>query len=69
LELIYDKADNRIRLSAQRTPAELIQEEKEFLSETKSRRIREGTLKISRSEYVVDGLIRRLINLRESADE
>jgi len=38
------------------------------LSDTKSRRIKEGTLKISRSEYVVEGLIRRLINLKENSD-
>ena len=66
LELTYDRADIRPRTGAQRTQAELVQEEREFLSETNSRRITEGTLKISRSEYVIDGLMRRLINLRET---
>ena len=69
LELIYDKADSRPRPGVQRAQAELEQEEREFLSETKSRRIREGTLKISRSEYVIEGLMRRIINLKESPDE
>ena len=68
LELLHDQADKKTGSSGKKTPAELIQEEKEFLSETKSRRIKEGTLKISRSEYVIDGLMRRLINLKESPD-
>lgn len=64
LDLTYDREP---RPANQRT--ELTREEREFLSETKSRRIREGTLRISRAEYVVDGLMRRRINLRENADE
>ncbi|MDR1740285.1 MAG: hypothetical protein LBR38_00340 [Synergistaceae bacterium] len=38
-------------------------EEREFLSETKSRRIKEGTLRISKTEYVVEGFMKRVINL------
>ncbi|MDR2174594.1 MAG: hypothetical protein LBO82_01480 [Synergistaceae bacterium] len=41
----------------------LLPEEKEFLSETKTRRIKEGTLRISRSDHVVEGLMRRLIDV------
>ena len=69
LELLHDQANNSAKSSAKKVPAELIQEEKEYLSETKSRRIKEGTLKISRSEYVIDGLMRRLINLKEDSDD
>jgi len=68
LELLHDQVEKKTGSSVKKTPAELIQEEKEFLSETKSRRIKEGTLKISRSEYVIDGLMRRLINLKETPD-
>jgi hypothetical protein len=42
-------------------------EEKEFLSEMKARRIREGTLRVSRLEWMVDGLVKRRINLSGGA--
>jgi len=64
LELTYDREP---RAANRRN--ELTQEEREFLSETKSRRIREGTLRISRADQVVDGLMRRRINLNENSDE
>lgn len=41
---------------------DLLPEEEEYLSETKERRIKEGTLKILNSEYYVDGLMRRVIH-------
>ena len=41
---------------------DLLPEEEEYLSETKARRIREGTLKILNSEYYIDGLMRRVIH-------
>ena len=41
---------------------DLLPEEEEYLSETKERRIREGTLKIFRSDYYIDGLMRRVIH-------
>lgn len=41
---------------------DLLPEEEEYLSETKERRIREGTLKIFNSDYYVDGLMRRVIH-------
>ena len=68
LELNHDQADNKTRSNSKKTPAELIQEEKEFLSETKVRRMKEGTLKIARSDYVIDGFMKRLINLDDSDD-
>ena len=46
-----------------RDTPELLPEEKEFLSETKERRIREGTLRIARSDYFVDGMMRRLVTV------
>lgn len=44
--------------------SDLLPEEREFLSETKARRIREGTLRISRSDYFVDGMMKRLITVK-----
>ncbi len=57
-----DKDDDK------KDPAELLPEEKEFLSETKARRIKEGTLHISRSEYFVDGLLKRLVKIKHDDD-
>ena len=42
---------------------DLLPEEEEYLSETKERRIKEGTLKIFASDYYIDGLMRRVIHL------
>ena len=42
--------------------SDLLPEEEEYLSETKERRIKEGTLKVYSTEYVVDGLMRRIIH-------
>ena len=41
---------------------DLLPEEEEYLSETKERRINEGTLKIYSTEYYIDGLMRRVIH-------
>lgn len=41
---------------------DLLPEEEEYLSETKERRMKEGTLRIYSSEYFVDGLMRRVIH-------
>ena len=41
---------------------DLLPEEEEYLSETKERRIKEGTLRIYSSDYYVDGLMRRVIH-------
>jgi hypothetical protein len=71
VELLYDQTREKNRggrngRPSQRPAPSLLPEEKEFLSETKSRRIKEGTLCIARSDHVVDGLMRRLINLSEN---
>ena len=42
---------------------DLLPEEEEYLSETKARRIKEGTLKIYSTEYFIDGMMKRLINV------
>ena len=44
---------------------EAFPEEGEFLSETKERRLEDGTMKIFKSEYFVDGLMRRIINVEK----
>jgi hypothetical protein len=70
VELIYDQT----RQTGDKTPqggrkgkdgrtTVLLPEEKEFLSETKARRIKEGTLRVSRSDHMVEGLMRRLIDV------
>jgi hypothetical protein len=69
VELLYDQTKDkpsqggRKGKAAPRPAPSLLPEEKEFLSETKARRIKEGTLRISRSDHVVEGLMRRLINV------
>jgi hypothetical protein len=62
-----NKAEKPQKSARARNPsAGVLPEEKEFLSETKARRIKEGTLRVSRSDYVVEGLMRRLIDVGES---
>ena len=46
-------------------PPDLLPEEEEYLSETKERRIREGSLRIYSSEYYIDGLMRRVIHTED----
>ena len=62
VKTVKDKEKNRG--DDRRDLPELLPEEREFLSETKARRIREGTLRISRSEYFVDGMMKRLITVK-----
>jgi hypothetical protein len=64
VELQHDQTSEK-SAKDKKSAAELLPEEKEFLSETKTRRIKEGTLRISRSEYVVEGMMKRLINVNE----
>ncbi len=42
-----------------------IPEEEEFLSQTKERRIREGTLKIFESDYFIDGMMKKIIQVEK----
>lgn len=41
---------------------DLLPEEEEYLSQTKERRIKEGTLRVYNSDYYIDGLMRRVIH-------
>jgi hypothetical protein len=68
VELQHDQKGEKSAKN-KKSVAELLPEEKEFLSETKTRRIKEGTLRISRSEYVVEGLMKRLISVNDSDDD
>jgi hypothetical protein len=68
IELLHDQTGEKTDKDSKKSVAELLPEEKEFLSETKTRRIKEGTLRISRSDYVVEGLMKRLINVSEDSD-
>ena len=65
---LISKIQNARKKGAHKTPKkdrdpDLLPEEEEYLSETKERRIREGTLKIYSSDYYVDGLMRRVIHV------
>lgn len=65
LELLCDPdALKSPKSDDKRQMAGLLQEEREFLSETKSRRIKAGTLQVSRTEYFVDGFMKRLITIK-----
>ena len=44
---------------------DFLPEEEEYLSETKERRIKEGTLKIYNSDYFIDGLMKRIIHVEK----
>ncbi len=41
------------------------QEEQELLSEMKKRRLEDGTLQIFKSEFVVEGLLRKILNVKQ----
>ena len=45
--------------------SDLLPEEEEYLSETKERRISEGTLRIYSADYCVEGLMRRIIHVEK----
>ena len=51
--------------SKQNREPDLLPEEEEYLSETKERRIKEGTLRIYSSDYYIDGLMRRVIHVEK----
>ena len=40
-------------------------EEEEYLSETKARYIKEGTMRVFSSEYFIDGMMRRIIHVEK----
>ena len=55
------KSGGRQTKKKEREP-DFLPEEEEYLSETKERRIKEGTLRIYSSDYYIDGLMRRIIH-------
>lgn len=65
IEFNYDKAPAK---GKKRTGNEdpVPKEEQELLSEIKKRRLEDGTLQIFRSEYVVEGLLRKLVAVKPS---
>ena len=48
----------------QRDP-DLLPEQEEYLSETKARRMKEGSLRIFRSDYFIDGMMKRIIHVEK----
>lgn len=69
LELNADRNTDIIRDITQRNAEpeipDFLPEEEEYLSDTKQRRIREGTLKIFDSDYFIDGFMRRIIHTED----
>ncbi len=61
-EALKKAIKNKLNRNADHDP-DLLPEEQEYLSETKARRIKEGTLKIYSTEYFIDGMMKRLINV------
>lgn len=59
------KAINRRRTGVSSTDDDLLPEQQEYLSETKARRIKEGTLKVFNSEYFIDGMMKRIIHVEK----
>ena len=72
LELNADRLNEELKKALARKknkkakPApDLLPEEEEYLSETKARRIEEGTLRIFRSDYFIDGMMKRIIHVEK----
>ena len=69
LELNSDKTEQAFKEALnKKNQKDFLPEEEEYLSETKERRIKEGTLKIYKSEYVIDGLMRRIIHTEKRGE-
>lgn len=71
LELNADRTNSEIEAAIKRKKGKkslseyLLPEEEEYLSETKARRIDEGTLRIFSSEYFIDGMMKRIIHVEK----
>lgn len=57
------KAMNKKQNKNTSAEPDLLPEEEEYLSETKARRIKQGTLRIYGTEYFIDGMMKRLIHV------
>ena len=69
LELNADKDDAlkkalARRRSKKREP-DLLPEEEEYMSETKERRISEGTLRVFKADYIIEGMMKRIIHVEK----
>ena len=71
IELSNDNLNNALKKALARKKSknniddDLLPEQQEYLSETKIRRIKEGTLRIFSSDYLVDGMMKRIIRTDE----
>lgn len=72
LELNADRLNDALRKALARKKnknarqdSDLLPEEEEYLSETKVRRIEEGTLRIFSSDYFIDGMMKRIIHVEK----
>ncbi len=66
IELNTDKLGESLKnVLSGKNNSDFLPEEQEYLSETKSRRIKEGTLKILSSEYFIDGMMKRIIHVEK----
>ena len=71
LELNADRLDNALKKALRKSTrntkpeSDLLPEQEEYLSETKARRIKEGSLKIFQSDYFIDGMMKRIIHVEK----
>jgi len=56
---------NALNKNKSESSEDFLPEELEFLSETKERRVKEGNLKIFSSDYVIDGMMKRIIHVEK----
>lgn len=56
---------NRTKKAKPSKNADFLPEEEEYLSETKERRIKEGSLKIFSTDYFIDGMMKRIIHVEK----
>lgn len=70
LEFNYDSVDKKGPGKDRKDSGDPVsKEEQELLSERKARRLKDGTLQIFKSEFVVDGLLRKIVTVKPSADK
>ena len=53
------------RKKGEKSEPDLLPEQEEYLSETKTRRMNEGTLRVFSSEYFIDGMMKRIIHVEK----
>ena len=69
LELNADKNDALkkalTRRRGKKREPDLLPEEEEYMSETKARRITEGTLRVFKADYTIEGMMKRIIHVEK----